>query len=297
MFANIATIVSALATLAAVAPSAHAYPSTGLAGRHIHRNVPAQFQEEKRDYAEDSALLEPYADYHERYDLFSCASKHNTTFWDSCCHPLLANEDEDVLPDVCFEDIPCDSTSSTSVAIETSTSIVATPTATSEAAPTTSQKAATTSVVVPPSNPEQPITSHSVAPTTTKAASKPAATTSKAPAPTTSSSSGGAWRTGGVGTYFYQNGNAGACGNKHSDNDLIVAIDIAYYGNTGAVSSYCGKTVQIVNLNNGNTVNAIVADVCPTCVGQNSLDMSLGTFKALDSNLGDGEFPIKYRVL
>lgn len=48
-----------------------------------------------------------------------------------------------------------------------------------------------------------------------------------------------------------------ACGDKHSDNDLIVAINIHFYGDTSKKSPYCGKTVEIVNLNNGNTVKAI----------------------------------------
>lgn len=51
-----------------------------------------------------------------------------------------------------------------------------------------------------------------------------------------------------------------ACGKKHSDNDLIVAIDIHYYGyNTGVVSPYCGKKVRIVNVDNGKTVEALIA--------------------------------------
>ncbi|KAF8320126.1 barwin-like endoglucanase, partial [Clavulina sp. PMI_390] len=191
-----------------------AAPSHGAVRPHAHRSVAAQVQE--RGYAQDSDLLEPYATYAERYQLFDCEDKHNTTFWDGCCHPLLADESESNLPDSCW------------------------------ANPTTS-------------------THKTTAPATT----------------TTSSGSGGSWRTGGFGTYFYQEGNAGACGNKNSDSAKIVAIDIAYYGNTGEVSSYCGKKVRIVNTDNGKTVDAEIADVCPTCKNDNCLDMSLGTFEAL----------------
>jgi hypothetical protein len=285
MFANFATIVSVLATFVAVAPSAHAAPSTGLAGRSIHRAVPAQFKEEKRNYTADAQLLEPYEDYNERYELFDCASKHNTTFWNSCCHPLLKNQTEDILPDVCFEDIPCDSTTTTSSHIHTTTSEIV-PTSTVKAhtthAPTTSHVASTTK-------------KHTT--TTTKA---PTSTSKKSDAdPTTSvsSSGGGDWRTGGHATYFYQEGNYGACGQKHDDDFLLVAIDIDYYGNKDEVSSYCGKTVEIVNLANGKSIQAVVTDVCPSCDSKNCLDLSVGAFKALDSNLSDGEFNIKYRVL
>lgn len=50
-----------------------------------------------------------------------------------------------------------------------------------------------------------------------------------------------------------------ACGDKHSDSDLIVAIDIERYGNLNSESSLCGKKVNIVNVDNGNTVTALIA--------------------------------------
>jgi expansin (peptidoglycan-binding protein) len=90
-----------------------------------------------------------------------------------------------------------------------------------------------------------------------------------------------------------QNGNAGACGNVHSDQDLIGAIDISWYGNTGAVSQYCGRSVQVTNLNNGKSVNIVVADVCPTCDTSNSFDLSVGAFSAIAA-LSDGEVPITW---
>jgi hypothetical protein len=90
-----------------------------------------------------------------------------------------------------------------------------------------------------------------------------------------------------------QNGNPGACGNYNSDSALIGAIDIAWYGNTGAVSQYCGRSVQITNLNNGKTVEITVADVCPTCDTSNSFDLSVGAFSAI-ADLSDGEVPITW---
>jgi hypothetical protein len=90
-----------------------------------------------------------------------------------------------------------------------------------------------------------------------------------------------------------QNGNPGACGNYHSDQDLIGAIDISWYGNTGAVSQYCGRSVTITNLNNGKSVTIIVADVCPTCDTSNSFDLSFGAFSAI-SDPSAGEVPITW---
>jgi hypothetical protein len=90
-----------------------------------------------------------------------------------------------------------------------------------------------------------------------------------------------------------QNGNPGACGNYNSDSALIGAIDIAWYGDTGSVSQYCGKSVQITNLNNGKTVEIVVADVCPTCDTSNSFDLSVGAFSAI-ADLNDGEVPITW---
>jgi len=91
-------------------------------------------------------------------------------------------------------------------------------------------------------------------------------------------------------TYFYQNGNAGACGTVHSDSDFICAMDQALYGNSGGASSLCGTQVQITNLNNGQTITVTVADDCPTCNNANSIDLSVGAFSAL-SALSVGEFP------
>jgi expansin (peptidoglycan-binding protein) len=96
---------------------------------------------------------------------------------------------------------------------------------------------------------------------------------------------------GGFATFFYQNGNPGACGNYHSDYDLIAAIDIDRYGDTGSVSSLCGQTVQITNTNNGNSVTVVIADACPSCANSNSIDLSVGAFQAIAS-LSDGEVPI-----
>ena len=74
---NLAAVVSFLA-VSVVVLRAQAFPSLG-DSRHHHRDVAAQFQE--RGYAKDDNLLEPYENYHRRYELFHCQSRHDTAFW------------------------------------------------------------------------------------------------------------------------------------------------------------------------------------------------------------------------
>jgi expansin (peptidoglycan-binding protein) len=109
-------------------------------------------------------------------------------------------------------------------------------------------------------------------------------------APSTGASNGNL-NYGGFATFFYQDGNAGACGTVHSDNDFICAIDQSRYGNSGDTSSLCGQQVQITNQINGNTVVVTIADDCPTCANENSIDLSVAAFQALDS-LSVGDIPI-----
>ena len=40
----------------------------------------------------------------------------------------------------------------------------------------------------------------------------------------------------------------------------------------------CGKQIKVTNTQNGKSVTAVVADVCPTCANSNSLDLSVGAF-------------------
>jgi hypothetical protein len=80
-----------------------------------------------------------------------------------------------------------------------------------QAAPVSTAEPSTSTYLAPSSTYVAP-TSTYVAPTSTYVA--PAVTT-------TAASSGGDWHTGGHATYFYQNGNAGACGWYKSDSDLV----------------------------------------------------------------------------
>ncbi|KAK9896492.1 hypothetical protein P389DRAFT_144797, partial [Cystobasidium minutum MCA 4210] len=80
----------------------------------------------------------------------------------------------------------------------------------------------------------------------------------------------------GRGTWFTQNGNAGACGNVNSDSAYIVAVNSAQY----AGGSHCGQSVRISA--NGRSITARVADLCPGCP-YGGLDLSTGAFQALGS--------------
>ena len=80
-------------------------------------------------------------------------------------------------------------------------------------------------------------------------------------------------------TWYTQNGNYGACGNKHSDDDFIAALDYRTYGNLSAKSKYCGQKIRVSW--QGKSVDVTVEDACPTCVNSASVDLSTAAFKAL----------------
>lgn len=85
---------------------------------------------------------------------------------------------------------------------------------------------------------------------------------------------------------------AGACGVSNPDSLPLVAITAEYYGgDSGRASDNCGRYVNIKNTNNGKTVTAVVADLCPTCVNGNSLDLSVGAFTSIASE-ADGMVPV-----
>lgn len=201
--------------------------------------------------------LENYNTYHSRYMGLDCENRHGTSFFTSCCHPRLKNADLSEIPDECLgsDDICNDGDSS-------------------------------------PQN---------VEPTPPASSSSSASTHS----PTSKPSGGGGGGDGngngkvikgtGDGTYFLQNGVAGACGTVHPDSAKIVALDSSLYGDTGEVSQYCGKTVVITNVENGKSVTATVADACPTCDSWGSIDMSVGAFTEIATE-EQGEVKIKWTM-
>jgi hypothetical protein len=224
-----------------------------------------------------TALLEPYTTYHDRYMALGCNLKHATTFFNRCCHPLLANQTlADARPAQCIP--PSDNSDDDGDDDCNGDATTQAP------SPTTTQQA-TPSVVPTP-----------VATPAPKQASKPSVSTALTPpkpamtSPSTDSAAK-AVNSGGFATFFYQNGVAGACGTVHSDSDLIAAIDAARYGNTGVKSGLCGKQVSITNTQNHNTVVVTIADACPTCDNSNSIDLSVAAFQKLGP-LSEGLLPI-----
>ncbi|KAG0707690.1 plant expansin [Suillus ampliporus] len=258
----------------------------------------------------DTAALEPYDTYHCRYLALQCQNQHGSTFFDQCCHPLQVNESVDSLPSQCqmpsgvtcsngepvstggSDDGDCDdepSSSPTAPAPSTSsTPVVATPAPTSSSTLVVATPAPTTTNV-PVNVAPVPTTTH--VHTTTSSSEQAVSTT----APSTGSSDS-SLNYGGVATYFYQNGNAGACGTVHSDYDLICAMDQDLYGYSGNSSPLCGKQVQITNTSNGKTVVVTVADDCPTCLNSDSIDLSVGAFEAI-GDLTTGELSIAWKFL
>jgi hypothetical protein len=134
------------------------------------------------------------------------------------------------------------------------------------------------------------------------AASSSSAAAAEAAASSSSSSSSGSGSsggnddggeiTGGVGTFYLQNGVAGACGQVNPDSAQICALQTVRYNN----GANCGRQIRITNLNTGGHVVATVADECPTCDNENSVDMSVGTFTAIATE-EQGEVPIAWEFI
>lgn len=213
----------------------------------------------------DESKFEPYGIYHARYNALQCKNKHNTKFFDVCCGPLAHGQPLSTRPAECNpgksantqkqeddgddDDCDDDNDDETATTLNPTTTKPATKTTTKAATTTTTKKA-----------------------TTTKTTAK--ATATAKPSGSTHS---------GHGTWYTQNGVAGACGKKHSDSDLIGAMNFHLYGNVDKVSSVCGKKVLITNKKNGKQVTITLADACPSCNGDGDIDLSTGAFKKLDA--------------
>lgn len=229
--------------------------------------------------------LEDYQVYHTRYLALECQNKHKTSFFDACCHPLLATETlASARPKQC---IPSASASASASAAEP-TSTVTTPGDGDDDDDCDDEPTSTTTQLIAKPTTTKATTVHKVTTTTHKPTTtthKPTTTkTTAKPTTTTKSGSGsgiGVIHTGGFATFFEQGGVKGACEHLHKDSDFVVALDSRLYGNTGRVSPDCGRQVLIKNPANGHTVKAIVADACPTCETKQSLDLSHAAFKAL----------------
>jgi len=218
-----------------------------------------------RGYAKDAHKLEPYNQFRTRYNELGCSQEQGNDFYKSCCHPLLKGQSLSSRPDYCdpnssyYSD--CHSTTTES--------------------PSDTYTPTTTTTSTPPANPSPTTTPSSTITSPDQYHPKATPTTTTTTTAAGGGGGGGNWNTGGVATFFYQNGVAGACGQVHSDSDLIAAIDQQRYGDASQKSSLCGKQVHIVNTENGNSVVVTIADDCPSCENGNSIDLSTGAFDKL----------------
>ena len=155
----------------------------------------------------------------------------------------------------------------------------------SPASPSSSDKPEPSSGKKPYSTP-----SSSPSPSPSSSPSSPAATSDS------SLSSGGLTDlvrqvfSGGIATFYTQNGVKGACGQVHSDDDVVAALQTSQY----AGGKHCGQYIQVLNKQTKTTKRVLVADECPTCDGSTSVDFSKGAFKALGGTVEEGIFDSKY---
>lgn len=250
-----------------------------------------------RGYRQDADILEDYTPYHVRYLALNCQGQHNTQFFEDCCHPLLRWQKLSDRPAKCTPS--ASASSSAALAEPTSPTIDEDPIPDydDDCEDPTSTPAAVAATPTPEPTSTKAPASTSYKPETTPApetTSKKPSSTSAAPTSTSAPSGGNDdENTGGFATFFTQNGNAGACGDKHDDYFKLVALDYRRYGDLGKQSSDCGRSVTITNTKNGKSVTAIVADACPTCKNSNSLDLSLGAFDAIATR-EEGMVPITW---
>jgi hypothetical protein len=245
-------------------------------------------------YAE--GYLENYNDYHIRYLALGCEDQHGKEFFDQCCHPMLATEKlETARPKQCHPSAAALS----SAALAEPTSTVKTPDDGDDDCDEEDPKPKATGG---PKHSHKG-DGHKDTPKLKEAPKQdppkqdpPKQDPPKNNGPSAAISSGGGSHTGGHGTFYLQNGIAGACRTLHTDRDFIAALDYRMYGDLGVKSPHCGKKMSIKNTNNGHTVNVIVADACPTCDHPNSVDLSKAAFMAL-ADLEDGLIPIEWKFI
>ncbi|KAK4055361.1 hypothetical protein OIO90_003199 [Microbotryomycetes sp. JL221] len=94
---------------------------------------------------------------------------------------------------------------------------------------------------------------------------------------------------GGYATYYMQNGNPGHCGTVAQESDYVIALPTHTYAN----GAHCGKRIRLTRTDNGRSVTATVRDSCPTCVNNESLDLSQGAFTAIAEEW-EGMVPIEW---
>jgi len=234
---------------------------------------------------------------------------------EKCCHPLLATENlkDDRAPD-CTPS--ASQLSSASAAFATSTAEpgvdgeddcddgddepASTPAPTSSKKPETkasssAKNEAAKATATTSSSSKKEESTEAPEPSSTKKDEPSSSKTSSSVKATKTSSSGslGDLITGGIATFFTQNGVAGACGKVNPDSALVAALETKTFAN----GAHCGKSVEITNKKNGKKATVKVADECPTCNNPQSIDLSTGAFKALGGTTEEGIFDIAWQFV
>lgn len=240
------------------------------------------------DWASHSPPLESYWTFKNRFRSLGCASQQGTDFYTNCCYPLDATQS---LADRPAECTPASSWCSASVQAQavTPSSSSPAPAYTDSNAGSNNNNNGYTPDPVPTQDPQPDYNSGNTG------------------SPDNSNNNGG--NTGNTGgntgevytnawaTYFWQGGNAGACGIYHADSDLIAALDTRMFGTDySRPSSWCGRRVRVTNTQNGKTVDVVIQDACPTCDTSTSLDLSHGAFLAIAQE-SEGHVPITWSPL
>ncbi|KAG8759983.1 hypothetical protein FRC14_004425 [Serendipita sp. 396] len=268
------------------------------------------------DWSSQSPPLESYWRFKNRYNSLGCGNQQGSDFYTNCCYPLTADESLSSRPAECTpSSLTCGGNVSVQSVVTSSNAPASAP------APTYSSESQDNNDYDYDDDSDLPIcedpnddgewhddtsvyTDPSV-PSSSSDAATPAATdtgnsgntensgnTGNTDNTNTGSTPYGDLHQGGHATYYYQGGNAGACGDYHGDGDYIGAIDSFYYGDLGQKSDWCGKRVRITNTNNQQSVEIVIADVCPSCDGDQGFDLSVAAFQAI-APLSDGYVPIQ----
>ena len=94
-------------------------------------------------------------------------------------------------------------------------------------------------------------------------------------------------------TYYKPNGRNTACGKKHGNNDLIVALPFHYWKTANPNKDpMCTKSIRVTNPKNGKNVTVKIQDKCGGCKGDD-IDLSLGAFQHIN-NPSVGRFKVNW---
>jgi hypothetical protein len=244
--------------------------------------------------------LEDYNVYHHRYLALNCQHQHNTQFFATCCHPLLATETlQTARPAQCIPTPeqtagPSSSDDTSSGGDDSSDEGDSTPAPVSFSSSTDSTDTSGGS-----GGSSHGKSGHGGGSTGGSTDTSSTDTSSTDPSTSDPSSSGGSSGgssgdiTGGFATFYNQDGSEGACGGFSGDGDYIAALAGGQYGDMNSRSPNCGRSITVTNMQNGKSVTVTVVDACPTCDNGNCVDLSPTAFNDI-ADAATGIVPITW---